>query len=156
MCQRIWNNGEPGVMFEDTIKSDYFEDEINILANPCSEALLSHGENWLELCVLASINLPKYMALNKDERRHVVHTTVSMLNDIIDHQDYVVDYHKIGMKEKNRKIGLGVAGFATVLATRGIKYSSKESCNLAKEIFAEIGEFAAESSAELWGISTLL
>jgi ribonucleoside-diphosphate reductase alpha chain len=156
MCQRIWNNGEPGVMFEDTIKNDYFEDEINILANPCSEALLSHGENWLELCVLASINLPKYMVLSKDERRHVVHTTVSMLNDIIDHQDYVVDYHKIGMKEKNRKIGLGVAGFATVLATRGIKYSSKESCNLAKEIFAEIGEFAAESSAELGNIDVII
>jgi ribonucleoside-diphosphate reductase alpha chain len=64
MCQRIWDNGEPGVMFEDTIKKDYFEDEINILANPCSEALLSHGDDWLELCVLSSIDLPKYMALN--------------------------------------------------------------------------------------------
>lgn len=156
MCQRIWDNGEPGVMFEDTIKRDYFEDEINILANPCSEALLSHGDKWLELCVLASINLPKYMALDKEDRRRVVATTVSMLNDIIDVQDYVVDYHKVGMKERNRKIGIGVAGFATVLATRGIKYSSKDACDLAKDIFAEIGEFAAEASAELGDIDAVI
>lgn len=156
MCQRIWDNGEPGVMFEDTIKNDYFEDKINILANPCSEALLSHGDDWLELCVLSSINLPKYMALNVEDRKRVVSTTVNMLNDIIDTQDYVVEYHKIGMQKRNRKIGIGVAGFATVLATKGIKYSSKESYELAKSIFAEIGEFAAEASKELGDLEVII
>jgi len=156
MCQRIWDNGEPGVMFEDTIKKDYFEDEINILANPCSEALLSHGDDWLELCVLASINLPKYMVLGTEDRRRIVSTTVGMLNDIIDGQDYVVDHHTVGMKEKNRKIGIGVAGFATVLATKGIKYSSKEACDLAKGIFAEVGAFAAEASAKLGSIDAVI
>ena len=156
MCQRIWDNGEPGVMFEDTIKNDYFEDEINILANPCSEALLSHGDDWLELCVLASINLPKYVALGTEERKRVVDTTVRMLNDIIDSQDYVVNYHEKGMKDRNRKIGIGVAGFATVLATRGLKYSSKEAYDLAKDLFAEIGAFAAESSKELGNIDVVI
>lgn len=156
MCQRIWDNGEPGVMFEDTIKNDYFEDQINILANPCSEALLSHGDDWLELCVLASINLPKYVNLPTEEKRHVVETTVSVLNDIIDIQDYVVDYHKKGMKDRNRKIGIGVAGLATVLAIKGIKYSSKEAATFTKDIFAEIGKFAIDASAKLGNIECTL
>jgi ribonucleoside-diphosphate reductase alpha chain len=156
MCQRIWDNGEPGVMFEDTIKRDYFEDDINILANPCSEALLSHGDDWLELCVLASINLPKYMALNKEERERVVDTTVRMLNDIIDTQDYVIEYQRKGMKDRNRKIGIGVAGLATVLATKGLKYSSKEAVELTKEIFAEIGNFASKSSSKLGTITVTI
>lgn len=156
MCQRIWDNGEPGVMFEDTIKNDYFEDQINILANPCSEALLSHGDDWLELCVLASINLPKYVNLSTEEKHHVVETTVSMLNDVIDIQDYVVDYHKKGMKDRNRKIGIGVAGLATVLAIKGIKYSSKEAATFTKDIFAEIGQFAIDASAKLGNIECTL
>jgi len=156
MCQRIWDNGEPGVMFEDNIKRDYFEDEINILANPCSEALLSHGDDWLELCVLASVNLPKYMVLNKDEKKKVVDTTVRMLNDIIDTQDYVAEYHRKGMKDRNRKIGIGVAGLATVLATKGIKYSSDEAQKFTKEIFAEIGGYATESSSKLGNITVTI
>ena len=156
MCQRIWDNGEPGVMFEDTIKKDYFEDEINILANPCSEALLSYGEDWLELCVLASINLPKYVTLPTEDRRRIVTTTVNMLNDIIDIQDYVVDYHKKGMKDKNRKIGIGVAGLATVLAIKGIKYSSPEAVEYTKSMFAEIGTFAIEASASLGNIECVI
>lgn len=156
MCQRIWDNGEPGVMFEDTIRKDYFEDDINILANPCSEALLSHGDDWLELCVLASINLPRYMALGTEERQRVVDTTVRMLNDIIDVQDYVIEYQRKGMKDRNRKIGIGVAGLATVLATKGIKYSSKEAVEFTKEVFAEIGKFATESSAKLGTITAVI
>ncbi|MEI6079952.1 MAG: hypothetical protein WCQ53_04885, partial [bacterium] len=152
MCKRIWDNGEPGVMFEDTIKNDYFEDEINILANPCSEALLSYGDDWLELCVLASINLPKYVNLPENERRRVVETTVNMLNDVIDTQDYVVDYHRKGMKDRNRKIGIGVAGLSTVLAIKGIKYSSPEAIEFTKDMFAEVGKFAMEASSKLGNI----
>ncbi len=156
MCQRIWDNGEPGVMFEDTIKRDYFEDNINILANPCSEALLSHGDDWLELCVLASINLPKYMVLSSSDKQRVVETTVRMLNDVIDTQDYVVEYQRKGMKDRNRKIGIGVAGLATVLATKGIKYSSPEAVELTKQIFAEIGDYAAKASAKLGSITVTI
>lgn len=156
MCQRIWDNGEPGVLFEDTIKNDYFEDEINVLANPCSEALLSHGKDWLELCVLASINLPKYVNLNNEDKRRVIHTTVSVLNDIIDAQDYVTDLQRKGMQDRNRKIGVGVAGLATVLAIKGIKYSSQEAYDFTKNLFKEIGDFAQEKSKELGNIEAVI
>lgn len=156
MSERIWDNGEPGVLFEDTIRKDYFEDKINVLANPCSEAILSHGDDWLELCVLSSINLPKYIKLSEEDRKRVITTTVNMLNDIIDVQDYVVDLHKKGMQERNRKIGIGVAGLATVLATKGIKYSSDEAYELTKELFAEIGKFATAASKSLGSIEVVI
>lgn len=149
MCARIWDNGEPGVMFEDIIKRDYFEDDMEILVNPCSEALLTHGDDWLELCVLASINIPKYEALKTPERKRVVSIIVSMLNDIIDTQDYVTELQSKGMKEKNRKIGIGVTGLATQLAKEGIKYSSDEAAEYTKKMFKEIGDFALEASSAL-------
>jgi ribonucleoside-diphosphate reductase alpha chain len=152
MCKRMWENGEPGVMFADNIKKDYFENlcDCKILANPCSEALLSYGDDWLELCVLASINLPKYLELDKKDRQRVIDITVSMLNDIIDIQDYVTPLQERGMKYINRKIGIGVAGLATVLAKENIKYSSDDSYDFTKKIFKEIGGFAKDKSEQLF------
>lgn len=151
MCQRMWDNGEPGVMFSDTIQRDYFDQskKMNILANPCSEALLSWDEDWLELCVLATINFPKYQQLSDKNRKRVVDITTRMLNDIIDVQDYICEEHRKGMKEMNRKVGIGIAGFATEIAKRGLKYSSQEACEIAKSAFKEIGEWAEESSSQI-------
>lgn len=157
MCQRMWDNGEPGVMFENTIQDDYFDrsQKMNILANPCSEALLSWGDDWLELCVLASINLPKYVTLTEEDKRRVVDVSVRMLNDIIDTQDYVCEEHQYGAKKLNRKIGVGIAGLATVLGLKNIRYSSDQAFDFTKGIFREIGEFALQSSSKLGDVNGL-
>jgi len=115
-----------------------------------SEALLSYGDDWLELCVLASINLPKFIELNEEDKKRVIDITVSMLNDIIDIQDYVTPLQERGMKYINRKIGIGVAGLATVLAKENIKYSSDDSYDFTKKIFKEIGGFAKDKSEQLF------
>jgi hypothetical protein len=156
MCKRIWDNGEPGVMFSGNIIRDYFTDldDAHILANPCSEALLSYsdikGDEWLELCVLGSINLPKWIRLSSDDKDRVVNVLVSMLNDIIDLQDYVTPLQEKGMKYINRKIGIGVAGLATVLAMDGLKYSSNEAYEFTKLVFEDIGELAKKKSEEMY------
>ncbi len=151
MAERIWDNGEPGVMFEDTIRRDYFNGDnlLEVLANPCSEALLTYGEDWLELCVLGSINLVKYTQLSKSDRNRVVSILVSTLNDIIDVQDYVLELQRKGMQKRNRKIGIGVTGLATVLAIKNIKYSSNDAFDFSKDVFAEIGSFAMKASSSL-------
>ena len=163
----MWDNGEPGIMFEDSIARDYFHppkehEKMKLLANPCSEAILSWGydenneaNNWVELCVLATINVPRYANLNKEEQRRVVHTTVSMLNDIIDTQDYISEYHKRGMQEKNRKIGLGVAGLATEMAKRRIKYSSGVGYEFTRDLFREITRHAVEKSSDMGEVNGL-
>jgi ribonucleoside-diphosphate reductase alpha chain len=130
-----------------------------LLVSNCSEALLSCSdkddkEQWLELCVLASINLPRYVKLSKDDRRKVVALTVRLLNDIIDRQDYVSEYHKIGCA-KNRKIGIGVAGLATILATTRTKYSSLDGRKIASDLMHEISEYATEESSNLGDVNGL-
>lgn len=119
-----------------------------------SEALLSYddkpGEEWLEMCVLASINLPKFEELSVKDKIRAVDITVSMLNDIIDVQDYVVGFQEQGMKFINRKIGIGVAGLATVLAKKGIRYSSDEAYKLTNDYFTFIGEHSKRKSESMF------
>lgn len=158
ICERAWENGEPGIVFEDHIKRDYFEDmgnPVKLLMNPCAEALLSWDEDWLELCVLATINLPRYLKLSETDRKRVLDITVSMLDDVIEVQDYVCEEHRKGMKERNRKIGIGIAGLATELAKKGIVYGSGESYNFTLNVFKELGEYSLESSKKLGEVNGL-
>lgn len=155
LCKRMWDNGEPGVVFEDTIRRDYFEANINLLLNPCSESILSHGDDWLEVCVLSSVNLPKYVLLPQEERKHVIDVVVKMLNDVIDVQDYVCYEQRYGTQLRNRKIGIGVAGLATVLALRKIPYGSDNACTTAGQLFAEIANYAVRSSSRLGKVNGL-
>ncbi|NCC71639.1 hypothetical protein EOM09_08765, partial [bacterium] len=57
-------------------------------------------------------------------------------------------------EDRNRKIGVGVAGLATVLAQKNIKYSSSEAYNFTKDLFSNIGSYANSASKAL-GTSTL-
>jgi len=119
------------------------------VAHNCSEALLTYGDDFLELCVLGSINLPKYHKEKLHNRKRIVSVLVSILNDIIDVQNYVIPLHEKGMKYRNRKIGVGVAGLATVLATEKIKYSSEEAYKYTKHMFREVGRFSLDASSSL-------
>ena len=140
-------------VYDITVEEIHKFDDSGVVASNCSEALLSYneGENpWLEMCVLASINLPKFMELKEEHKRQVVYLTVSMLNDIIDVQDYVTPLQKKGMQEINRKIGIGVAGLATILAKQNIKYSSSEAKDLTRNIFKFIGSAARAKSEDMF------
>ncbi len=154
ICERLYDNGEPGIVFGDTMCRDYFTewDIDKILLNPCSESLLTYGDDWLELCVLGSVNLPKYVELDLKNRNRVITVLTSLLNDIIDVQDYAVDLQKEGMQNINRKIGIGCAGVATVLAKKEIKYSSSEAYEFTKNTFKELGEFSLGASENLYNI----
>ena len=161
------SGGEPCWVWPDAIIRDYFDPKRlniwSILLNPCSEAILSYdfkrsdgtGEDWLELCVLASVNLPRWIKLDTADRARVVRTTVRLLNDLIDLQDYVSPLHKRGMKEINRKIGVGVAGVATVLAMKGLKYSSQEGRDYVKSLWGEIADVALAQSQEMGNVNGL-
>jgi ribonucleoside-diphosphate reductase alpha chain len=131
-----------------------------LLVSNCAEALLTFGQDksgrdWLELCVLLSLNLPRYVELPADDRRRAVTLSVRLLNDIIDGQDYVSEYHRIGMQEVNRKIGIGYAGLATVLAVKRLKYSSQEGREYMAALQREIAEYALAASQELGDVNGL-
>ncbi|MEO0274435.1 MAG: adenosylcobalamin-dependent ribonucleoside-diphosphate reductase, partial [candidate division WOR-3 bacterium] len=165
MVYHAWKNGEPGIIFIDTINKKHpvpGAGEIES-TNPCGEQPLLPYES----CNLGSINLAKFVkgepayiegrvlsleeALNKidwEKLREVVHLSVHFLDNVIDANYFPFDEIK-EMTLANRKVGLGVMGFADMLVELGIPYSSDSAVKLAEEVMKFIQEEAVKKSAEL-------
>ncbi len=148
-----WRNGEPGVLFIDRINAANptpLAGELEA-TNPCGEQpLLSY-----EPCTLGSINLSRMMkreggrwAADYARLDKTVRLGVRLLDDVIDMSRYPVE--KIAaMAKGNRKIGLGVMGFADMLARLRIRYASAESFTFAQELMRFISEKAWDESWRL-------
>lgn len=109
-----------------------------------------------ESCNLASINLSKMVKRNDKEKyeldvdrlKEVTHLGVRFLDDVISVNKFPLQEIKI-MTEENRKIGLGVMGFADMLIKLGIRYDSEEAVKMAKKVMKIIQDEAFAYSIEL-------
>ncbi len=150
-----WKNGEPGIVFLDTINRNnplHPMGEIEA-TNPCGEQpLLPYCS-----CNLGSINLSQMIMGDWVERaaevdwkklRKTVKTAVRFLDSVISVNNYPIREIE-DMTLKTRQIGLGIMGFADMCIKLHIRYGSKESVTLAKEIMADIYNAANETSSEL-------
>ena len=155
IIEGAWRNGEPGVVFLDTINKDNKVSSIfgDIIAtNPCGEQpLLSY-----ESCNLGSINLSKFYSAedNSIDWKHlsdVVHLAVRFLDNVVDANDYAVPAIE-KMTKSTRKIGLGVMGFADLLIQLGIAYDSEEGVLLGGELMDFINQTANIASLNLGAI----
>lgn len=150
-----WRNGEPGVIFLDTINRFNPTPHLGEIesTNPCSEQPLLPNE----ACVLGSVNLSK-MVKNHDIDipllTEAVQAGVRFLDNIIDIQGYPFpEIEKI--HKGNRKIGLGVMGWADMLLKLGIPYNSKKALELAEMLMSTIALICESESiklAELKGV----
>ena len=149
IADSAWRNGEPGVIFIDRINRDNPTPELGRIesTNPCGEQPLLPYES----CVLGSINLSKFYRdgqIDYERLEQVVRTGVHFLDNIIDVSEYPVP--KIAeITKMNRKIGLGVMGWADLLVLIGIAYDSEDAIALAGELMGFISREALAASVEL-------
>ncbi len=153
IVQQAWQNGDPGVIFLDRINRDNQTPEIGEIesTNPCGEQPLLP----FEACNLGSINLAKYVihkdglpVIDKKALAETVWLTVRFLDDAIDMSNYPLD--KISeMARHNRKIGLGVMGFADMLYQMMIPYNSDKALLLAEDVMAFIQNESRKASIAL-------
>ncbi len=146
-------HGEPGVVYMDRINRDNPTPSIGPIeaTNPCGEQpLLPY-----EACTLGSINLTKFMdvvngqaAMNWSELDETVRLSVRFLDNVLDACQYPVS-EIAKMAKANRKIGLGVMGFADCLYMLGISYDSEQAVEFGEDLMRFVNDTAHEASREL-------
>jgi ribonucleoside-diphosphate reductase alpha chain len=153
IVKQAWKNGDPGIIFLDRINNDNPTPEIGEIesTNPCGEQPLLP----FEACNLGSINLSKFVIndgakikIDKDALGKTVSLSTRFLDNAIDVSIYPLD--KINeLAHGNRKIGLGVMGFADMLYQMEIPYNSKKALSIAEDVMSFIQDQSKKASAEL-------
>lgn len=175
IASQAWKTGDPGLAFLDTMQRTSTMPNFGVLdaTNPCGEIALFPYES----CNLTSIDLArhlrvkapsiKHQASNKskiqndnnqtsteyeidwEELKETVRLGVRFLDDMIEVNAYPVKEIEETVKEGNRRIGLGVMGYAHLLYKLGIPYNSNRAVKIASKLSKFIYEKAVEMSEEL-------
>jgi ribonucleoside-diphosphate reductase alpha chain len=153
IVKAAWRVGDPGLLFLDTINRANPTPHLGVMeaTNPCGEIPLLPYES----CNLGSINLA-HMVRQQNHRpfidlvklRTTVREAVRFLDDVIEVSNYPIPRIK-AMTQGNRKIGLGVMGFAEMLIRLQVSYDSDEAVAMAEQIMRVIAQEAFKASCEL-------
>lgn len=147
-----WKNGDPGLILIDRVNQlNPTRAQGPIRAtNPCGEQPLHD----YEACNLGSINIANFYKSGTQDRidwenfRETIHMGIRFLDDVIDVNLYPLK--KIDdMAKSNRRIGLGIMGFADLLIKMGIRYDSDEALNVGRKIAEFLKEEAVYASQKL-------
>ncbi len=153
IIEMAWTSGEPGIIFIDRINQFNPIKKVGLIesTNPCGEQpLLPY-----EYCNLGSINLTSVITykgsgaeVDYDHLRQIVRKAVHFLDNVIDANSYPLKEIDETTKE-NRKIGLGIMGYADLLIKLEIPYDSDEAIAVADKIMSTIQDESKKESEKL-------
>jgi ribonucleoside-diphosphate reductase alpha chain len=156
MVQAAWRTGDPGMVFIDRINASPANPTPGLgqveATNPCGEQPLLPNE----ACNLGSLNVSKFarrgddgeLSLDWDEMERVVRLAVRFLDDVIEMNPYPLPEIDQTVKS-NRRIGLGIMGWADLLFIMGIPYDSPEAIELAERLMSFVKDKAHDQCAKL-------
>jgi ribonucleoside-diphosphate reductase alpha chain len=131
---QAWRTGDPGLIFLDAMNRANPTPHVGSFetTNPCGEQPLLPWES----CNLGSINLKHMVTDGRLDRERLIHTVeigVRFLDDVVDVNRWPLEPIRT-LSRANRKIGLGVMGFADALLLLGVPYASEEALRVGEEI----------------------
>jgi ribonucleoside-diphosphate reductase alpha chain len=156
MVQAAWRTGDPGMVFIDRINASPANPTPGLgqveATNPCGEQPLLPNE----ACNLGSLNVSKFarrgddgeLSLDWDEMERVVRLAVRFLDDVIEMNPYPLPAIDQTVKS-NRRIGLGIMGWADLLFIMGTPYDSPEAIELAERLMSFVKDKAHDQCAKL-------
>ncbi|MEK7174299.1 MAG: adenosylcobalamin-dependent ribonucleoside-diphosphate reductase [Patescibacteria group bacterium] len=152
-----WLNGEPGIVFIDEVNRTNPLPGLGPIdcSNPCGEQFLHHYDN----CNLGSINLAEFVRDGKagstrspqvdwNHLKFTTKTAVRMMDNVIDTFDFPVK-QVTDLAQNNRRIGLGIMGFADMLYQLGLAYDSAEGQKMGERVMKAVNDAAHEMSEAL-------
>lgn len=149
IAEHAHKNGEPGVVFIDTINKNNPLSHLGYMeaTNPCGEQPLFP----YEACVLGSINLAHMVKdgdIDEDKLMKTVTWGTMFLDNIIDVSKYPLPQIEY-MVKGTRRIGLGVMGWADMLAQMHVAYNSEAAIQLAEKVMEMVHSVAKQTSEEM-------
>ena len=156
IVRAAWRTGDPGMVFIDRINASPANPTPALgqieATNPCGEQPLLPNE----ACNLGSLNVSKFarkgddgeLSIDWDEMERVVRLAVRFLDDVIEMNPYPLPEIDQTVKS-NRRIGLGIMGWAELLFLLGIPYDNQEAIDLADRIMSFVKEKSHDQCAKL-------
>lgn len=143
-----WSNGEPGVVFLDTVNKCNPVPALGRIeaSNPCGEQFLHDGD----VCNLGALNLEQFVCDGAFDWRALADAAAlatHFLDLVVDLSHYPVPRVEQTSKD-NRRIGLGIMGYADALLLHGVAYGSKEALMHARYAMLTITDAAHDWSVE--------